>query len=299
MFGTARALSAPQLVYTVPWETLLEKLKNHYSRAPSRITRWHTFCQRMQREGESIKKYMASLQSAALYCDFRNLDNILLDQLVCGVKDLRLQQCLLAHTELNLQTAMDEARVSEILDRSMAEIQHFQAATAPARKSQAVHHEESNQDDTSDDKEGVSHLKTAQRKKWTPSAKSPQASCLGCGRSHNRCDCRFKTAICRQCGKKGHLSQVCRAALPTTDILSEPTSYKKLFKKPLRRCKDCFAVSHLTAASPNNKIYLMVKLEGVPCKMEVDTSSSLISRATLQQIWPASQSNASNHARSD
>lgn len=36
IFGTARALAAPQPVFAVPWETLLEKLKHHYSPAPSK-----------------------------------------------------------------------------------------------------------------------------------------------------------------------------------------------------------------------------------------------------------------------
>lgn len=112
MFGTARTLADPQPVTDVPWETLLGKLKNHYAPAPSRIARRHAFHQWIQREGEAINEYMASLWSAALHCNFHDLDDVLLNQLVCGVKDMRLQWRLLACTELILQTAMDEARAS-------------------------------------------------------------------------------------------------------------------------------------------------------------------------------------------
>lgn len=80
----------------------------------------HTFLQRSQREGESINDYMASLQMAVLYCDFCKLNKMLLDQLVCGLRDLRLQRRLLAHSELTVQAAMDEARVSEMSDKSAA-----------------------------------------------------------------------------------------------------------------------------------------------------------------------------------
>ncbi|XP_058025500.1 uncharacterized protein LOC131191414 [Ahaetulla prasina] len=124
--------------------------------------------------------------------------------------------------------------------------------------------------------------------KWTPVVKFPQTSCLGYGGNHNSADCRFKTAICRHWGKRGHLSTVCRAALPVNHRPPEP-NYKKTFKKPPRCRSDCFVVSHATATLPNNKIYLTVKLEGVPCKMEVDTGSSksLIPWATIQQILPS------------
>lgn len=72
-------------MFIVLWETLLEKFKKHYSPVPSRIAMLHTFHQRSQREGESINDYMASLQTAALYCDFRKLNEMLLDPMFVGL----------------------------------------------------------------------------------------------------------------------------------------------------------------------------------------------------------------------
>lgn len=126
IFGTARALAAPQQVFDMPWDSLLEKLRNHYSPTPSRIMRRHAFWQRTQKEEESINDYVASLRLAALHCEFRNLDEMLLDQLVCGVKDLKLQRRLLARSKLDLKVALDEARVAEMSDWSAVEIQRFQ-----------------------------------------------------------------------------------------------------------------------------------------------------------------------------
>ncbi|KAG8148127.1 hypothetical protein E2320_022632 [Naja naja] len=45
----------------------------------------HAFRQRTQAENESVSEYVAALRSAALHCGFRDqLDDMLLDQLVCG-----------------------------------------------------------------------------------------------------------------------------------------------------------------------------------------------------------------------
>lgn len=204
IFGTARALAAPQLVFTVPWETLLEKLKHHYSPAPSKIARHHAFHQTSQRDGESVNEYMASLQTAALYCEFRKLDDMLLDQLVCGVRDLRLQRRLLARSDLTLPTAMDEARASKMSAKSLAEIQRSQSGGGPlATTSQSIHYEGSEQQDTSDGNGEVSRLKATQKKKWLATVKPSQSNCLGCGGMHNRAECRFKSAVCRRCGKSG------------------------------------------------------------------------------------------------
>lgn len=80
----------------------------------------------IQKAGESVNEYMASLRTAALHCEFRELDDMLLDQLVCGVRDLKLQQRLLARSDLTLPIAMNEARAAEMLVQSSAEIQRAQ-----------------------------------------------------------------------------------------------------------------------------------------------------------------------------
>ncbi|KAG8128496.1 hypothetical protein E2320_015324 [Naja naja] len=67
------------------------------------------FRQRAQAENESISEYVAALHSAALHCGFRDqLDDMLLDQLVCGVRP-RLQR-LLAKADLTLKQAAELSR---------------------------------------------------------------------------------------------------------------------------------------------------------------------------------------------
>lgn len=79
MFETSRALLAPQSIHSVFWDTLLVKLKNHYVLARSRIACCYAFYHRNQEEGESINHYVAALRKAALYCEFFNLEDYLLD----------------------------------------------------------------------------------------------------------------------------------------------------------------------------------------------------------------------------
>ncbi|XP_058034445.1 uncharacterized protein LOC131196030 [Ahaetulla prasina] len=249
VFATARVLAAPSLVFEMPWDVLLAKLRSHYSPTPSRIARRFAFRRRVQRPGESINDYMASLRSAALYCEFPELDDVLLDQLVAGTTDLRLQRRLLARSDITLATALFEAQAAELAEKSAAEIQRFRPPETQAAPGLAVHHGEAQPSETpygsSDEDDDVRRLKSFPRR-GLPAAKSSPLSCAGCGGSHGRADCRFKNAVCRRCGKRGHLARVCRAGLPMADSLRDPAPRRKSSGLPATRKDDCFAVGHAT-----------------------------------------------------
>ncbi|KAG8139288.1 hypothetical protein E2320_002072 [Naja naja] len=102
----AAVLLSPQTVHEVSWE---------------RHTRRHIFHRHYQAEGENISRYMAALRKAIQHCGFRELDYILLDQLVCG-------------------QAIDEAQAAELSNQSAAEIPGS-GETATGRENQSVHME--------------------------------------------------------------------------------------------------------------------------------------------------------------
>ncbi|CAI5795021.1 Hypothetical predicted protein [Podarcis lilfordi] len=70
VFETARALVAPEAVQATPWDTIQEKLRNHYAPKPSKIAARHAFYHRNQAEGESISNYTTALRQAAMHCEF-------------------------------------------------------------------------------------------------------------------------------------------------------------------------------------------------------------------------------------
>lgn len=87
----ARALFAPLPVQTAPWEVLQDRLRAHYVPKPSKIASHNAFHHWNQAEGEPINIYVVALSKAALYCVFRDLDDALMDRIVCGVRDIKLQ----------------------------------------------------------------------------------------------------------------------------------------------------------------------------------------------------------------
>ncbi|KAG8142838.1 hypothetical protein E2320_006026 [Naja naja] len=160
---------------------LQSKLWTHHVPKPSRIAHWHAFHHWNQAEGESINKYIATLPKAALYCEFRDLDDALLDRVVCGVRNVKLQWHLLAKTDLALPMELDKAQAAEVSNQSMAEFQNSNSPPA-LQKPVTVHHEDANHGELADEDNNVHHLKSAKGKNVVTEKRQP--ACVGCGNNH-------------------------------------------------------------------------------------------------------------------
>ncbi|KAG8139464.1 hypothetical protein E2320_002230, partial [Naja naja] len=149
IFKMARALLASQSVQAELWDTLQEKLWDHYT--PSLPT-LPADTNSNQAKGEFINKYMAALREAALYCEFHGLDNALLDWLV---RDIKLQWHLLTRQNPMPQMVMEEAQAAETSSQSTVEIQRSNSLPA-SWKTILVHHKEVDQRVSMDEEETVS-----------------------------------------------------------------------------------------------------------------------------------------------
>lgn len=106
------------------------------------------------------------------------------------MRDIQLQHCLLAKTDLTLLAALDEARTAEMSTQSTADIQKALSPFA-TRRTIAVNHDEVDPEDVTEEEEDVNHLKAAKGKGWTTKKKPRplQTACMDCGRNHPRTDC--------------------------------------------------------------------------------------------------------------
>ncbi|CAI5788032.1 Hypothetical predicted protein [Podarcis lilfordi] len=156
VFETARALVAPVAVQATLWDTIQEKLHNHYAPKPSKIAARHAFYHQNKAEGESINNYTAALWKAALHY-------------------------------LTVQKAIEEAVASEAAERSAQEIRK---ASSPrlARKTVPVHHEEASSDEASSSEDDDVHQTKGERGKFQQKSKG-QSECAGCRGNHSCAKC--------------------------------------------------------------------------------------------------------------
>ncbi|KAG8147256.1 hypothetical protein E2320_022367 [Naja naja] len=99
---------------------------------------------------------MAALRTAALHCGFRDyLEDMLLDQLVCGVRGLRLQRRLLAKGDLTLPMALEESQAADMSALSAAELQ----GSPISQNSSAVHYDEASDEEGSEEFRDINCLR--------------------------------------------------------------------------------------------------------------------------------------------
>lgn len=122
---------------------------------------------------------------------------MLRDRLVCGLRDEKLQQSLLARRDLMLDLALDMAVFAETATKDAAEMvtPEGKLLKITARGSRSA------QPRTPNTKQG--------------NARKP---CYRCGRtSHGDSDCGFRKKTCFHCGKVEHVAQRCPSRKITLD----------------------------------------------------------------------------------
>lgn len=113
------ALVTPLPVKATSWDVLQSKLGMYYTSQPSKIVFRHTFYHGNQAESELINAYITALWKVTFHCEFQDLDDTLLDRLVCGERDIKLQWHLLANSDLTLKLTVKEAQATETAEQTM------------------------------------------------------------------------------------------------------------------------------------------------------------------------------------
>ncbi|KAK9401763.1 hypothetical protein NXF25_010119 [Crotalus adamanteus] len=203
-FKIAENIAAPVPLESVNYTDLKKLLKEHFQPKLSVITWRHTFEQRDQRPGESAKEYIAVLRKAAKHCEFKDLEERLRDRFVCGLRHRELQQRLFAKEDLSFQDALREVTAEEAAGGAIKNMRPIRSTPEAV----SVHQEGVQRNPEEDPDDEVNRLYPTKEGKQKESF-SALPKCLGCGDCHKRTNCRFRSAICRACGKQGHIAAVC------------------------------------------------------------------------------------------
>ena len=155
----------------------------------------HVFLHRLQRDGESIDEFLASLKELRKYRDLCDCmkDQLLKHQIITGIPDMTLQAKLLQERNLDLD-------LEKCIDMCCA-------AESAASKVKDVFTTK-----TEVDKIGFPR----QVRRWTPrhhtgngaEAKAAKRRCFFCGRWHQLCPgmCPARGKTCNKCGKIDHFA---------------------------------------------------------------------------------------------
>ena len=176
-------LLAPAKPADASFKDIVKLLNEHYQPKPSRVVQCYLFNSHVRKQGESVATYVAELKRLSEHCEFAaNLNDMLCDNVVCGINDSRIQRRLLAEPDLDYKKAYELALALEAADKSAQDLQ-----AKP------------------------SNIHLAQGGGNTPNKEklSKPVVCHRCGGPHKAPDCTSKKSKCHKCGKVGHIAKVC------------------------------------------------------------------------------------------
>ena len=179
----------PEAPSTVDFDTIVEKLTQHFQPVPNQIAQRCKFFSHIRRPHESIAEYVAQLKKLVEHCQFGDkLNEMLRDRLVCGVANVKWQQRLLSEEALTYDRTLKLLLAMEAAEKEARDISGIKDV-------HNVHHKRLSPIYNSHPKPHPEH----QRSK----------SCSRCGGNHNQANCSFINEECFYCHKKGHISAVC------------------------------------------------------------------------------------------
>ena len=268
-----RNLASPTKPAEKSYDDLVKLISDHLHPTPTIACQRYNFNTRKQKEGESIAEYVAELRRIAEHCNYdAMLEEMLRDKLMCGVRDRRMRQKLLAEKDLTFKKAFELTQAIEMAERNSAKLQDEQ----PHKPAAHV-------------------LKVRDRQPKRPTA---QNSCYRCGgTNHHHSKCRFKDYECRHCKKRGHLARVCRSkskpAQPGAKGGQKPRAHQLTDDASSHEDEEDVAYLLHQASEQRSKrnskpIVTTMEINGREVEMEVDTGAtySLISNDTYLQLWP-------------
>ena len=275
-----RSLVGVTRMGTDSYDALVKTLKDHYDPPPSFMLERYKFNCRDRAPEESITQYIAALRALAEHCEFGDaLEEYLRDRLVFGINNESIRQRLLAEKDTSYKSIVALAT----------------ALQTAAKGNKMIR----NGDRSNNAGEGV-HLLSGKRYKKPSSAHAgagggkpsngEKPACYRCGGKHLATTCKFKTAECYFCKKRGHIAAACRTK--ARQGKAQPKSNHHLDANEGGSDSDTEPYSLFTVRNPSHEpMQVELTMNGVPVSMELDTGAavSLINSSTYKRIAQASQ----------
>ncbi|XP_037501390.1 uncharacterized protein K02A2.6-like [Rhipicephalus sanguineus] len=186
-------------VNTLSYDQVVECLEDQYNPQANEIAASYAFFMRKQKEGESVRDFIAELRRLAESCNFGSMmDRMLRDRIVCGIRDDDARRSLLTRATLTLKEAEDFARASEEAQEDVRDMQETGVGNGSGTMNAL--------------------LRLRRRESRAPSSnlESSRPLCERCDGPHDSNVCRHRNTKCRMCGRKGHLARVCRRSRSRT-----------------------------------------------------------------------------------
>lgn len=261
VYETVLSLITPKKASDVTFGDIVTVLTKHFSPKPNEISVSFKFYKRDQNREESAADYIANLRKLSSGCNFTDLERMLRDRLVCGMRDERLQYELLKKDTITYQDVVDALLSAESAGRDVRMIQDRVGAGATSYGPSVAPPLPS----------GVEpmDINAVQQNNST-------RLCYRCGDRHPG-ECRFVNTVCRYCKKRGHVEKICLTK--KKNLQNRNINFND---DPGERLNGIYCLQSTGRVPPYE---VEVSLAGAPVRMQVDSGASF--SIINQRTWAA------------
>ncbi|XP_071575575.1 uncharacterized protein [Temnothorax nylanderi] len=260
---------APTDPYTVSFNTLVDSLTEFYALVPLEIAENFRFYQRKQRDGESIKDFVAALHKLSVHCNFGTyLKTALRNQFVFGLASHRAQSRLLEMKDLTFDKAVQVATAMELSEKDAQQLQsgsttvnYMGAKDKKAERKFQPKRKASTKSTKAENKAVQSNTNKSRVNTMS------NVSCFRCGGKHLANKCTLDRNIkCNNCGTPGHLQKVCMSAK----------------RSNTNQIEEVLLLEHTEF---RDKFFETLMVDGRPLRFEIDSGAAvtIVSTRTLRE----------------
>lgn len=183
---------------------LLQKFEDYFKPKRNITYERYKFFTRKQQQHETVDQFVTVLKKLASTCEFGNLKNDLIkDLLICGLQSNVLRETLLKDTDLDLEKAINVCRTSEIAK------QQSSVVTMETGKTEEIH------------RVAVASSQERQRRNNNEESSRTYKQCYRCGgRYHIKSNCPAMGKICNLCKKENHYAKVCKTKSRNVNVVT-------------------------------------------------------------------------------
>lgn len=211
-------LCSPKKPKDCDYDDVVKLMKDYLQPNPSFLAERYKFRQCRQADGQSIASFVAELKRLSRHCEFENtLDDNMRDQFVCGIKSDLIRQRLFAEEKVTYKKAISLACTLEAAERDSHVVENKNGTSSEINAIAYRSSLASGGGGVGVEREwnrggagGGNEIDRSVNKLESVNVNAPRAGCWSCGEpTHRQFECKYRSFICTNCNKTGHLRKVC------------------------------------------------------------------------------------------
>lgn len=282
-------------------EEIIKKFDDKFSPHTNVTVERYNFFTRIQKSHESLDDYLTILNNLSSTCDFKELkESLIKDMLVIGIRNTHIKERLLQEEKLTTETAMKIAKNLELSqERSNKLVQENGTNNDKVQIIKSDHKFKQNQRNRSRQRSFLAPTlqrnnsprrhNSSNRYQSNKQSTSETKNCTRCDQIH-RHKCPAEDKICKNCKKKGHFAKCCFFRKSEQTYKKNRQQVSNISCEESNYISGNYVINSINNCNTKNwQINVFINKYKLQCQIDTGADTNVISKKLLDKIIENSQ----------